>query len=311
MPRTPRLDFRGARHHVMNRASSRRAVFTDDEDLDTFLAVLQELPRRFALRIHGWALMSTHYHLMVEVPEGNLSDAMHHLGAGLAQRMNRRHGWDGPLFRGRFRNRLVLDEPYWRHLAAYLHLNPVAAGLLKHPDDTCWTSHRAYAQLDTAPAWLTRSEVLRLYGDVATYRSELDDLVTERARLPADFDEGRLWLPVNTASDRLEHPEATFSTLDPAVALDQVARAFGVDADEVRRPARGRGANPARRVAAWWLLHATALNRAGVGERLGMSAGSVGTAAWAVRHDDDPRIVAARETLERGWRSSTAAKVEC
>ncbi len=38
-------------------------------------------------------------------------------------------GTDGPLFRGKFKSKLVDDEAYGMHLVRYIHLNPLKAGM--------------------------------------------------------------------------------------------------------------------------------------------------------------------------------------
>jgi len=65
MPRPPRLDFCDARHHVMGRGARRAPIFKVESDCGLFVALLSELPERFDIRVHGFALMPNHYHLMV------------------------------------------------------------------------------------------------------------------------------------------------------------------------------------------------------------------------------------------------------
>ena len=301
MPRTPRLDFPGARHHVMNHVGGGRSPFRDPEDLAIFTGVLSELPGRFAARIHGYALMSNHYHVMVEVPHGNLPALMRQLGGELSRLCNRRHGMDGPLFRARYHNRLVTDEPYWRSLLAYVHLNPVAAGLVRHPDDSAWTSHRAYAGLAPCPPWLFRDELLELYGSEAVYRQELDELSSGRLRLPDELSEALLWRNPRTDGAGLVRPPATVRTLSDEAALAQIAQVTGVPVERLMADVRGRSGNAPRQLAAWWLLRCTALPRADVAARLGMSDGAVGTAASRVRHATDEEMVRWREELMDAW----------
>jgi len=301
MPRTPRLDFPGARHHVMNHVGGGRSPFRDPEDLAIFTGVLSELPGRFAARVHGYALMSNHYHVMVEVPHGNLPAFMRHLGGELSRLVNRRHGLDGPLFRARYHNRLVTDDPYWRHLLAYVHLNPVAGGLVRHPDDSAWTSHRAYAGLATSPPWLYRGELLELYGSEAIYREEITAIVAGRAHLPPEFDEALIWRNPRTDGSGLVRPPSTVRTLTREAALAEVARVTGVDAKQLMVDVRGRSGNAPRQLAAWWLLRCTALPRAEVAALLGMSDGAVGTAASRVRHATDEELVRWRQELMDAW----------
>src|SRR6187549_3997603 len=114
MPRTPRLDYPGATHHVFNRGACRAAIFLDDDDREAFLAIVAQLPDRFGVRILAYALMTNHYHLVVVSSLGNLSLAMRHLFGTYSQRFNGRHGRDGSPFRGRFANRVIETEDYLR-----------------------------------------------------------------------------------------------------------------------------------------------------------------------------------------------------
>ncbi len=81
----------------------------------------------------------------------------------------------------------------------------------------------------------------------------------------------------------------------------QVASAVGVEVEALRRPVRGRGGNLGRKLAAWWLLRATASSRARIGEELGMSANLVGQAAHRVRIAEDGELAALRDGLLEAW----------
>lgn len=301
MPRTPRLDHPGARHHVMNRCASRRRVFTKAEDLARFQDILAEVPGRFDARVHAWALLSSHFHLLVEVNRGNLSDLMRFVGSELARRTNLDRGWDGPLLRGRYRNRAVLDDEYWRHLLVYLHLNPVQAGLVAHPDDSRWTSHRAYLGLDPEPPWLSTDELLELYGGREILSRVMAEHLAGTLDLPDDFLDERLWRPANTAVERLTRLQPAVRTLSIEEALQQIAQALGTEAEALRRPVRGRGGNPGRKLAAWWLLRATASSREHIGQELGMSPNAVGQAAHRVRREEDSELARLRDGLLEAW----------
>lgn len=300
MPRTPRIDFPGARHHVMNRTARHRVVFRDAADLALFQRLLSELPGRFAARVHGWALMGNHFHALLETPRGRLPEVMTWLGGELARKMNAAHGWDGPLFRGRYRNRLVLDDTYWRHVLAYVHLNPVGLQGVAHPDQSGWTSHRAYAGLDPAPPWLSRDELLELYGSEAQYRDEIDALVAGRAHLPDVMDEALLWRAPSTDGSALERLPAAVSTLTPEQALRQVAALVGVSEASLRVARLGRTGNVPRALAAWWLGRAAAMTRAEIGRLLGMTPLAVAGAANRVRAADGT-VATWREGLLAAW----------
>ncbi len=99
MPRRPREDEPGAWHHVMNRGIARRALYEDRRDVRCFLACLALAARAGLIEVHAWCVMTTHFHLLVRSPVGQLSDAMRRVQREYSRAFNRRHG---ALARGRF-----------------------------------------------------------------------------------------------------------------------------------------------------------------------------------------------------------------
>ncbi len=299
MPRTLRLDFPGARHHVMNRGARRSPIFHTDEDCALFLAAVADLPERYDVRVHGWALMPNHYHLMLETPRGNLSDAMRHVGATHARSLNRREGWDGPVFRARFRNRLVETDDYWAWLLLYLHMNPVRAHLIQHPGEGHWTSHAAYAGDAPTPPWLTTEPLLAYFGGRSGYQAALDEARVGRRTAPAGFDPEALWKPVRTAPST---PPAPLAKPDVDAELARVAQACGVTVPDLEVARRGRGDNRARWVAAWWLAVRQHVPQVEVGRRLGAAPEQVCRWARAAprRRVEDPQVRGWMDALDAG-----------
>lgn len=160
-----RVEFPGAWYHVMNRGAGRRRIFHEDQDRRLFLDLLSEVTQTFHIEIHAFSLMENHYHLLVHTPDSGLGRAMRHLNGIYTYRFNRRHGTDGPLFRGRYKARLVDQEGYLLELARYIHLNPVRAGLTRSPSDHPWTSHRFYLHGNGRETdWLETREILDRFG---------------------------------------------------------------------------------------------------------------------------------------------------
>ncbi|WP_406697464.1 hypothetical protein V5E97_01270 [Singulisphaera sp. Ch08] len=61
----------------------------------------------------------------------------------LARRANREDGYTGAFWEGRFRSVAVLDDEALLAVAAYIDLNPVAAGIAETPEMASHTSLRA------------------------------------------------------------------------------------------------------------------------------------------------------------------------
>ncbi|MFH0908835.1 MAG: transposase [bacterium] len=120
------------------RGLERTSIFRDDRDRMRMLELLEEMVERYGVRIHAFVLMSNHYHLLVETPEGNLSRAMQWLNVGYSVWFNRRHRRCGSLFQGRFKAEILEPREAALKVTRYLHLNPVrtrASGLSKRERD--------------------------------------------------------------------------------------------------------------------------------------------------------------------------------
>lgn len=295
MPRLPRRDHDAARHHVMSRGARKSAIFHDSDDCVSFLGLLAELPARYGMRVHAFALMPNHFHLLVESSRSNLSEAMRFLCGQHARRFNARYSLDGPVFRGRFKSLLVEDDTWWAHLLAYLHLNPVRARLATSADDARWTSHPYYAGLAIAPEWLTTEELCDIFGDADTYRTYVEEVQMGRETGPEGFDPATLWTAAaHQPSVKTSAPPVP-SLLDPQVALGQVMVIAGVGREQLQTFTRGGHGNRAAWLAAWWLCRRTGLSQTEVGRLLGCNQTGV---SQRVRH---LREHLAEDAQLRGW----------
>lgn len=173
MARPLRVEFPNATYHVTARGNERKPIFRDDHDRHRFLDTLAEMVERFGIRLHAYCLMPNHYHLVLETPRANLSQAVGWLQVTYTVRFNHRHRRSGHLFQGRFKAQLVEADAYARWLIEYIHLNPVRPTRKGQPipadraadlDAFDWSSHRDYAGLrPKSPPWLCL-DWLRYWG---------------------------------------------------------------------------------------------------------------------------------------------------
>ena len=155
MARQLRIDYPGAWHHVMNRGRRKELIFFSDSDRLSFLELLARICERYGIRINAYCLMGNHYHLLIQAPEGRLSEAMRYLDSVYTLRFNRRHDLDGPLFRGRFRSKLVDSDGYLECVVRYVHRNPIDLPGIKTLEDYRWSSYPAFlAGPSYWPSWL-------------------------------------------------------------------------------------------------------------------------------------------------------------
>ena len=164
MARPLRIDYPGAVHHVTCRGNERRPIFRSDVDRKMFLHFLGETATRFRFSVTAFVLMTNHFHLVIETPEANLSRGMHWFNTSYAGWFNHHHKRSGHLYRGRFDSRVIEKASYFAEVLRYVVLNPVRAKMVARPEDYRWSSYRATAGLEPAPAWLNLDSALAIFG---------------------------------------------------------------------------------------------------------------------------------------------------
>jgi len=114
-------------------------------------------------RIHCYALMSNHYHLLIETPDGNLSKSMHHINTSYANWLKAKYSIIGSVFHSRYKSILVEKEAYLLTLSAYIHLNPVRAEIVTLPENYKWTSFNSYIKKSKEVPWIYSVDTLNLF----------------------------------------------------------------------------------------------------------------------------------------------------
>jgi len=136
----------GLSHHVYHRGNNRTVIFSDDRDRSVFLVLLGRAMQRGGIRVHSYALMTTHYHALVTAPdESALPLAMQRLGTGYVRYFNKRYSRTGTLWEGRYQASLILDERYWFNCMRYVEMNPVTASMVSSPEAYRWSSYGSTA----------------------------------------------------------------------------------------------------------------------------------------------------------------------
>ncbi|NTU54115.1 MAG: hypothetical protein HGA97_10540 [Chlorobiaceae bacterium] len=166
MPRGPRLDTPGTLHHVMIRGIEKGMIFRDDIDRTEFLDRLGRLAGSLGTGIYAFVLMSNHVNLLLKSGSDGLPAFMRRLLSGYAQYFNRRHKRVGHLFQNRYKSIICDEKANFEKLVAYIHLNPLRAGLVPTFQQMAlypWSGHAALMN-EVACDWMERDYVLRFFG---------------------------------------------------------------------------------------------------------------------------------------------------
>lgn len=186
MPRPLRMIVDGGTYHVLTRGNNGQRVFHEDADYQRYLRIVSAYVQDYQVKLYHFALMPNHVHLVVGVIRGEtLSQAMHGINLVYVQFYRRRYQFRGHLWQGRFKSLLIDRDSYLLACGRYIELNPVRAGLVRHPADYPWSSYRVYAHGVGNPL-ITPDPLYDTMGATAGERQErYQQFVQEGIRQPA------------------------------------------------------------------------------------------------------------------------------
>ena len=147
MTRPLRLSFENAFYHITARGNRREDIFYSSRDKEIFLKRLKEMLIKYSMICYAYCLMDNHYHLFIKTNKSNLSQGIHYLNSSYANWFRNKHQIIGPLFQGRFKSILVDADNYALILSAYIHLNPLRAGIIRQIEEYPWSSYLDYLNL--------------------------------------------------------------------------------------------------------------------------------------------------------------------
>lgn len=214
MPRSARIVSPDMPHHVTQRGNRRQNVFFRDSDYELYIDLMAEWCGQCGVEIWAYCLMTNHIHL-IAVPEkpDALARAIGEAHRRYTIEINRREGWTGYLWQGRFSS-FVMDESYVLQAVRYVEMNPIAARMVDHPSDYRWSS--AAAHISGYDDKLVK--VAPLLSLVNDWQSHLDE---------TDF----------TFADLIDYHSSSGWPLGQDAFLDKLA----IDTNQTVRPApRGR-----------------------------------------------------------------------
>lgn len=188
MARKLRYEQEGGLYHVINRGNYRQPVFGSVGAAQAFEKTLWETVKKYGWRVHGYVLMTNHYHLALETPQPNLVLGMHRLQSAFSTRFNRFRSERGHLFQGRYQALAIEDAAALSAVVDYIHLNPFRSKIVDVNQLTAfrWSSLRHFVRGDRPPG-LVGDMVMRRWGladDLAgwaAYLGRLKDLATDEA----------------------------------------------------------------------------------------------------------------------------------
>ena len=148
-------------YFITSVAHNRLPIFRTEKLKKIMAEALDEARRSANLLIFAYVIMPDHYHIMTD-NSCEPSDTLRYLNGISAKRIldhlksiaspsleklkmfEKKRGYKYSVWEHHADTLLVTSESVFRQKATYIHLNPVKAGLVQHPDDYLYSSSRIW-----------------------------------------------------------------------------------------------------------------------------------------------------------------------
>ncbi len=192
--------FPGAVYHIMHRGVRRKQIFEDETDYQMLLQILRTSLDKYNCILHAYCLMTNHIHLLIETGDVEIGKFMKYMSECYAMYINHKYCYRGHVFESRYKSCLVREDTYFLQTSRYIHLNPVKAQMVGHPEDYLWSSYRT--MIGIVDDKITENhKTLAFFSNnsVFHYRKFVEDAghkyIVEEQYIRKVIGEDELWLP--------------------------------------------------------------------------------------------------------------------
>ncbi len=132
-------------YHITNRGVRKEPIFYNVIDKHKFMIILAEAHNKYDFKLHAYCLMNNHFHLLIEISNSPLKKIMQTTQQRYAMYFNRTYQSQGHVFQSSYYSRIVDNPNDFLNVSKYIHMNPVAAGIVTNPQDYQWSSYPTFA----------------------------------------------------------------------------------------------------------------------------------------------------------------------
>lgn len=191
----------GGFYHIYNRGVDKREIFSDNLDYKMFLSYLKNYltpwnPKQVRpvrktnmgeiIKLMAYCLMPNHFHLLIKQHyKLAITDFMRRLTNGYTRYFNTRWHRVGPLFQGRYKGILIIEESYLLYLTSYIHRNPLEILGQENRSNLLSYSYSSYGEYlgIRKTVWIHPEEILEFFrsrqrdgfNDSLSYQSFVED----------------------------------------------------------------------------------------------------------------------------------------
>ncbi|HNX00691.1 MAG TPA: transposase [Candidatus Cloacimonadota bacterium] len=134
----------GKYYHIYNHAVLSNLLFHNYDDYNKFIQIMNGRYSKADFSLLAYCLMPNHFHfLMQQKEEAPLYVFFNKLCHEYSIYYNKKYMNKGTIFRSKLQHIEVQNEAYLGYLCAYIHLNPVKAGIVNAPHEWMYSNFSA------------------------------------------------------------------------------------------------------------------------------------------------------------------------
>jgi len=122
MPRLLRVQEPNGIYHVTARGVAGLAVFPDDDARGLYVRLMERTFDQYRWICHAYSLLTTHFHLIVQIRAPNLSAGIQRLNGLYGAWFNEIRERRGHVFEGRFRSWPIETDDYFEKACTYVRM---------------------------------------------------------------------------------------------------------------------------------------------------------------------------------------------
>lgn len=131
MPWRPRTLSETGLYHVTQRGTAHGLIFESDDDRRQFLRIIKKYRDELGFRVLAWCLMDDHIHLVLDIPNTDITHVMKCIDIAYAKYFNQKTKREGHLFQGAFKSKPIVTEAQLMATIHYVHQNPEVARICR------------------------------------------------------------------------------------------------------------------------------------------------------------------------------------
>lgn len=155
--------------HYFNRGVNRTPIVYEDDNYVYLIRLMYRFLVYYKVELVAYCLMPNHYHILLEEMEDKQgSRFIQRVFNSYTQAVNKRYTRVGTLFQGSAKHTEILSLEDIVNVIGYIHHNPVAAGLVKHPSEWKYSDYNEWAEKINATRKVTKYRK-SLFGPLSDY----------------------------------------------------------------------------------------------------------------------------------------------